>query len=237
VPALWIAPSEGGPLRVKGTIERPFFDDVKADAPLMGPLSLRDVNIRRAQRVEVEPDDEVLGRSTLGPLIVKGVRAGQPFIALTFDAAESDLVLRTAWPVLIAGVIQQLTAAGEGAFEPSLTVGETRQFELSEATAVLEGPAGDRTTLVSRNGRVEFKPTHPGFYELSTRAAKRQFAVNPNPEATVQIKPSTFAAAPANEQPLASAISTRDVASWTLLALAMALLASDAWLLARRRSR
>jgi hypothetical protein len=105
----------GEPYRVLGMIERPFFDEVRADSPVLRTVSLRDVNIRRAQRAELEPKDEVLARSKLGPLIVKGERAGAPFIALTFDVRESDLVLRTAWPILISQIVRQLTAARSAA--------------------------------------------------------------------------------------------------------------------------
>jgi hypothetical protein len=236
VPALWIAPSEGGPLRIKGTIDRPFFDEVRADHPLLKTLSLRDVNIRRAQRVELEPGDEILGRSKQGPLIVQGTRSDQRFLAFTFDARESDLVLRTAWPVLVAKAIQQLTASGEPAFEPSLTVGTPTQFEVSDGSALLQGPTGERKTLAVRNGAVAFTPTRPGFYELSTPTTKHPFAVSPNAEATAQIKPARFAAEPAR-QTRVTAIPARDAVWWASLALALALLALDTWRLGRRHAR
>jgi Ca-activated chloride channel homolog len=178
VPVLWIAPAEGGPFRITGSLERPFFDEVAADSPLLKSLSLRDVNVRRAQRVELEAGDQVLGRSKQGPLVVQGTRAGQPFLALTFDARESDLVLRTAWPMLLARAIQQLTAAEE-------------RMQRVAATANPEGTA----QIAARR-----------FAERAARDASARGSAQP------------------------------DLAWRSLVALALFLLAFDAWRMRRRRS-
>jgi hypothetical protein len=125
VPALWLAPADGAgaPYRVSGTIERPFFDEAATDTALLRSVALRDVNVARAQKVQLEPSDEVIARSKLGPLIVQGVRAGKPFIAFTFDPKESDLVLRTAWPIVISHALQQLTASAAPALRLPRTLG------------------------------------------------------------------------------------------------------------------
>lgn len=203
-PTLWLAPNPsrelgGAPYRVTGTVERPFFDDVESDHPLLRAVSLHDVNIQRAQRVKLEASDRALASSQLAPLIVSGTRAGQRFIALTFDVRESDLVLRTAWPIFVSHAVSLLTAA-DASFEASLTLGRADLRSVPDegsATATLRGPNGDERTLTIRDGLVALAPASPGFYELSTGTGERRlFAANVDTEATSRIAPRRVAPEP-----------------------------------------
>lgn len=135
MPALVLAPfvtSLAQPLPARGSQPRPFMDRFEREHPLLRGLSLADVNIGRAARTTPDKTDSVLASSAAAlPLIVEGQRAGQRFLALTFDPRESDLPLRPAFPLLVLGAIERLahpeqatraslTSAGRAAEETSL---------------------------------------------------------------------------------------------------------------------
>lgn len=278
VPALWLAPgglSERGrpaggtaraknaghavpvaaraaPYRVVGVLERPFFDEVQTDNSALRAISVRDVNIRRAQRVQLEPKDEVLARSSLGALIVKGERAGAPFIALTFDPRESDLVLRTAWPVLVSHLVRQLTAAGAEAPQGALQLGRIQHRALSEpqtraasavhpkqvgSNAELRVPSGRTKVLDIRDRQVQLTPEEPGFYELSAGGTQQLMAANLASDVVASIGPRRLAPDPATE-PKRDRVWPGSEALWSwLLAAALLVLAFDAWRQLRGESR
>lgn len=255
VPALWLAPNASStatpaaPYRVLGTIERPFFDEVAVDHPLLRSVSLRDVNIRRAQRVQVEPGDTILARSKLGPLIVQGERRGSPFIALAFDVRESDLVLRTAWPILISQIVRQLTGASSAVLEVPLRLGQLQPVDVAlpdagdgardldtDSTprrARLRAPSGRLTDLTIRDRRVWLTPDEPGFYELRAEEPGQLLAANPDADAVAQIAPRKFAPEPTHESNLTRVWLARDVPWRGLIAAALVLLGIEAGLTRR----
>ena len=240
VPSLWFAPNAarelgGAPYRVTGSVERPFFDDVETDHPLLRAVSLHDVNIQRAQRVKLESGDRALASSQLTPLVVSGTRSGQRFIALTFDVRESDLVLRTAWPIFVSHAVSLLTAA-DASFESPLTLGRTELRSVALAgtpTAVLNGPNGERRTLPVRDGRVALTLALPGFYELSAVGERRLLAANVDTSAASRIAPRRFAPEPEAARASSPLRAANLSVSASLLVLALLVLAIDASRVAR----
>lgn len=236
VATLWLAPSDTAaatvaPYRVLGSIDRPFFDEARSEDPVLRSVSLRDVNIRRAQRAQLEPNDEVLARSKLGPLIVKGVRVGVPFIALTFDVRESDLVLRTGWPILVSQLVRQLTAAGSAALDVPLQLGRPQSRDLTapgEVFAKLRAPSGKTTDLDVRGQRVQLTPDEPGFYELRSSGSLQLMAANVGSDAPATIEPREWAPEPAPDRPWRRSWHSRGSA-WTLLFGALLVLALEVW--------
>ncbi|HKU39406.1 MAG TPA: VWA domain-containing protein [Polyangiales bacterium] len=228
-PSLWIAP-DGGPYRVLGSLERPFFDELESDEPLLRWIALRDVNIRRAQRVSLEPRDHVLARSRLGPLLVSGEREGRAFLAFTFDVRESDLVLRAAWPILLHRAIERLTGA-RSELETSLWLGasQPRALPPSATNARLIAPSGATRELEPRAGQVWIEPAEPGFQRLIAGDSERLLAANPDPAAALHIAPRQLVPPP-------EAATTRTLAAsaplwWLLLVAALLVLALDTWAL------
>lgn len=136
LPALVLAPyvqSPAQPLPARGSQARPFIDRFERDHPLLRGLSLSDVNISRAARTAPAPGDNVLASSAAGlPLILEGERAGQRFIALTFDPRESDLPLRPAFPLLMLAAIDRLSDPEHAARAPLASTG--REPEEADVT-------------------------------------------------------------------------------------------------------
>jgi hypothetical protein len=241
-PALYLgAPGAGGafPLALRGSHERPFFDRVLRDHPLVRGLALADVNIASAASATLAPGDIAIGASARGPLLVEGVRAAVPFLAFTFDVRESDLPLRPAWPLLVLRSIDRL-AGHESSSEPVRVAGEPFELRLPhEATsATLVAPDGTRSELAGRGAQRRVVCDRAGAYRvelpggtaisLAVRvAAESEGAIAPRRELLLS-RPSPSSARPA----VASAFEGR---LWPLLVACALLLALLEWLTFHRR--
>jgi hypothetical protein len=193
VPCLFIAPPASAhdvPFRVRGVVDRPSFDTFMRDHPLLQHVALRDVNIARAWRVLPQAGDRVVAAAGATPLIVTGQRAGQPYVALSFDLRESDLPLRVAWPLLFTHAIDFLRPPDLD-YLPPLRIGLEQRLRVTNAPshAVLQSPQGERERLAVHQQAVWLRPLHAGFYRLEVPGDPRLWAANRDPERTVSIEP------------------------------------------------
>lgn len=126
-PAFYIHPSgPGAPLEVSAKALQPDdgevlgFDTIVSTSPLVrGIAHLDQANVAEAFLAVPRPEDHVVGASRQGPLLVEGVRDGRRFVALLLDLSETDLPLRTAWPMLVANTIGELVGKDVYAFQGS----------------------------------------------------------------------------------------------------------------------
>ena len=246
-PSVFIAPPAGDgpaqPLAVTGTIDRPLFERVQSRHPALRFTALRDVNVASALQVQLQAGDSVLAADTRGPLIVAGTRAGQPFLALTFELQASDLPLRAAWPLLLLNTIDWFHAERE-TYTASGSVGEPIAVALHAGTraARIVEPDGRERTLALANGSATFTPTRAGLYRLRWSAndggpaGERWLAVNLAAHARRDLTPvpalrvaGTRIAAPTRE---AAAL---PVPLWALLELIALLVLSAEWFSYHRR--
>ncbi len=114
-PSLYIRPSGpssplvASPAPLRGGDDALGFDTTTKASPLLRwMVGLENVNIVEATGVVPRTEDRVIGASTRGPLLVSGSRGDRRFVALTFDLVDSDLPMRTAWPILFANAIGDL---------------------------------------------------------------------------------------------------------------------------------
>lgn len=179
---IWIdpVPPEGasGPLEITGTIERPFFDRLRREDPLLRHAALSDVNVARALAVRPQPDDVVVASDTRGPLLVRGTRDGHAFVALTFDVRESDLPLRPAFPLLLLDAIESF-APSDAAYRGSVVTGAPALVDLpvTATTATLRGPDGD-VPLPIEDGAATVRFERAGFHTIATDAGDVIVAAN-----------------------------------------------------------
>jgi Ca-activated chloride channel family protein len=155
-PAIYLRPDArtGGasPLVVTGEVERPRFDVLEDDHPLLRWASLRNVNVARALSFELGEGDAVVAGDEGVPLLVVGEREGFRFVALSFDVRDSDLPLRIAWPVLLLDAIGYLTPNEER--EVSFArAGEPFSMAL---------PAGATEARLVRAGSIAGRGVEPG---------------------------------------------------------------------------
>jgi hypothetical protein len=239
-PAFYIAPGGTGaaqPLEVAGTLERPFFDKLDREHPIMRFIALHDVNIARAQQLRPEAGDRVLGGDARGPLLVAGERNGRRFAVLGFDVRDSDLPLRVAWPLLLINVIDWFTS-NASEHDATASVGETVAFALPAgiASARVRSPAGDERTLVASDGRIVLAPSLAGFHQVTWDGGERLVAVNLAASTRRDLTPLRhLVVAPVTAQPPEIEAAALSRPPWVLLlALALLLVTVEWWTYHRR---
>jgi hypothetical protein len=182
VPALYLGTQDGPgffPLAIKSSVARPFFDRVNSEHPVLRLLSLRDVNLARAFRSTPEGADKVIAEtSDHVPLIVEGARKAA-FLAMTFDARESDLPLRPAWPLLLLRSLERLAARTDTESSSQLAGQVIRVQVPSDATQVtLETPDTKREPIHVSQGEARFLAERAGLYRVRQGELEGTFAIN-----------------------------------------------------------
>ncbi|MFW6067636.1 MAG: vWA domain-containing protein [Myxococcota bacterium] len=194
-PALYLYPDppEGaeGPLSVRGTIERPYFDTIDRDHPLVQfATGLHHANVAEALDVAPAPEDEVVAADRRGPLLVAGHRGGQQFVAMTFDLAQSDLPLRVAWPLLVLNTVNWFVQE-EGGFVSSYETGRDWHIPVPEADefVTVVDPDGREREVAVVQGRAVYSGRRAGLYTLRTSQGDELLAANLGPTRESDITP------------------------------------------------
>jgi hypothetical protein len=117
-----------------------------------------------------EPGDKVLGASDGGasPILVAGTRGGFKFVALGFDARDSDLPLRIAWPLFVLDCVNWFTDE-DAQYLSAYRTGEVWRVPIAGAAtqAVVRMPDGSTQQVAVHEGRAVFLGQHAGFYEIT----------------------------------------------------------------------
>ncbi|HVR61191.1 MAG TPA: VWA domain-containing protein [Polyangia bacterium] len=181
---LFIDPSgPGSPFPVRGTIADPIVSESKPHHPLLRHVALADVNIARAQRLALAADDIAVASALGAPLIVARARPGLRVVALAFSVRQSDLPMRTAFPLLLANSIAFLAGDTQGA-GLALRTGQAARWPVADAagaptvTATVIDPLGNAQARAARAGAVEWPVQVTGFYRLRTGRSEVTFAAN-----------------------------------------------------------
>jgi Ca-activated chloride channel family protein len=180
--ALFIGPvaREGGVLRVTGEVERPFFEQIEREHPLVRLCKLSDVNAARAARIALEAGDHVVAATRdRAPLIVEGTRADRRFVALALDVRSSDLPLRTAWPLFLLSAIDRLSGASENSLAGS-DAGNVVRVVLPSGVHSAEVISADGTREVAQaiSGSLRLVREQAGLYTISAGGVSAKLAVN-----------------------------------------------------------
>ncbi|HEY8429066.1 MAG TPA: VWA domain-containing protein, partial [Sandaracinaceae bacterium] len=192
--AMYIFPAarEGveGPFEVTGTVQRPFFDRIDRDHPIVRFTALRDVNVAEALAVELQQGDRVVAGDEGVPLLVTGTRNGKRMIALLFDVRRSDLPLRVAWPMLLLNGIDFFVQEDAGYFS-SYETGETWHVPVPAGVehATLVDPSGRARTVPIVDGRAVATGQRAGFYTIRAGAYEDVLAANLGPSQEAVIEP------------------------------------------------
>ena len=212
-PFIALAPVGGAPgVTVTGTVEDPFVTLVRSADPLLTGLDLSRLRITTAQRVESDTAEVLVGAEG-APLILRGQRAGVPFLYQTFLPTDSTLPIELAFPVLGKRMLEEL--GGSVIVPSSLEVGDS-----------IVPPPGRDATIISPNGTERLRPAgsgglpadRPGFWTMQpVGGAPRTIAVSPSPHESdltpLPIAPTDPRPLRPGEEPLRAETSWR----WALL--------------------
>jgi hypothetical protein len=180
--ALYIDPrGPGSPVKVTEDLKNPGFDKIDRKHPTVRFLALDDVNVAFGHKLVPETGDKVIGASDGGtsPLLVAGTRGGYKFVALGFDVRDSDLPLRTAWPLFVLDCINWFVDE-DAQYLSSFRTGEVWRIPVtgSVAQATIKLPDGKSETVPVHEGRAVVLGEQAGFYELRGADQTMSFAAN-----------------------------------------------------------
>lgn len=117
-PCLYVNPADDSPLWTLGdAIDNPIVSDLAEDSPLLNHVNLRNVTFHRARAVTPRKEAKAVIASFEHPLLLRWASASPPAVLLAVDINQSDLPWRTAFPILMQNVLNDL--AGRNADTPS----------------------------------------------------------------------------------------------------------------------
>jgi hypothetical protein len=238
--ALYLDPrGPGSPVKVTDELKQPGFDKVDRKHPTVRFLALDDVNVSLGHKLVPESGDKVIGASDGGasPLLVSGTRSGYKFVAVGFDVRDSDLPLRTAWPLFIIDCINWFTDE-DAQYLSSFRTGEVWRVPVAAGVtqATLRMPDGTTQPVPVHEGRAVTLGERAGFYELTAGEQTIDFAAN-------LLDPSESAVAP-RDTLVVDGKNAGEIAGfhvgvrreiWIYLLLAVALLTAIEWATYHRR--
>ncbi len=191
--ALYLDPrGPGSPVAVGEALKQPGFDKVDRKHPAVRFLALDDVNVSQGHKLTPQAGDKVLGASDGGasPLLVAGTRGGFRFVAMGFDVRDSDLPLRTAWPLFIVDCINWFTDE-DAQYLSTFRTGEVWRIPVAPGVtqATVKLPDGTTQTAPVHEGRAIMLGQHAGFYELTGGGQTTSFAASLLDESESAIAP------------------------------------------------
>jgi Ca-activated chloride channel family protein len=221
------------PVTATGEVRRPELAVWRRDDPVLRFVDLDGVGISTALALTTQGGRVLAGGDV--PLIWAYEGGGIRAIVFAFALADTDLVERVAFPVLIANSLAWL-----GGEAPAARPGEPLQLPSgAAASAQLVDPDGRARTVPAVAGMFVLPPfVRAGVYQLHTPQATRLITVPPAPAPAGLIRPGSAPRAPRlpaePAPPEAGAPATR-VSMWPW-ALACGLAAAmGEWALATRR--
>ncbi|MGB9752148.1 vWA domain-containing protein [Roseiflexus castenholzii] len=149
---LFIAPMRSTSLfSVTGMVEFPLLRPapivIEGQAPpLLRNVSVSEVNVLRAMRIETGVWARALVEGDGSPMLLAGEREGRRIVILAFALQDSDLPLQVAFPLLISNIIGYL-APGSGL--------EASQIAPGQPLVVAVDPAATAVRVVRPDGRVD----------------------------------------------------------------------------------
>jgi len=245
----WRFEGSPSPIAKVRDVRRPFLTEQLKDHPILEHVVVKDINIRRGTILEAAPGDEVLIRSLGEPIAVVRRGTSGSVVAFGFDLRESDMPLRTAFPVLISNLIDDFERATPG-FVAAIPVGARRPIAVAElglATPGLTevevfGPEpGASTTAPVQEGVIRVRATKPGILRL--RAVD---GPNPGAEVSLAVNQASAAASDLHDRlgdlPAAAAVEEAPSPAplsqgplWSLLVLLAAGIVAIEWASYHRR--
>jgi Ca-activated chloride channel homolog len=169
------------PIVVKGTADAPPVVDWDTTDPILRSVQLRDLQVRRAQVVEVGEGVKSLLYANGSPIISSFDSGRLRAVHLGFDLLDSDLPLRVAFPVLMSNILEWLSPHQGTFVSHQVQAGEPYLIELDAIAAdvSLRKPSGDWVKVAGTENPLTFRDTSQvGVYTVKLGKKTQRFAVN-----------------------------------------------------------
>lgn len=129
------------PIAKLNDLRGPRLSEQDEDHPLLNGVVFKDVNMHRGTSLDLQPGDLALV-SHLGEPIIALREQDHGLMLIGFDPRQSDLPLRTAFPLLIANAVDYF-GMREAGFVAAVPIGASRELALAD----LGIPGSDVTLL------------------------------------------------------------------------------------------
>jgi Ca-activated chloride channel family protein len=169
------------PIVVKGAADAPPVVDWDTTDPILRAVQLRDLQVRRAQVVEVGDGVKPLLYANGSPLISTLDLGRLRAVHLGFDLLDSDLPLRVAFPVLMSNILEWLSPQHGIFVSHQVQAGEPYPIELDGVAAdvSVRKPSGDWVKVAVTENPLLFRDTSQvGIYTVRIGKKTQRFAVN-----------------------------------------------------------
>ncbi|WNQ09837.1 VWA domain-containing protein [Paenibacillus aurantius] len=190
---------------VEGEDEEGGRDYRITEHPVTRYISFQDTHIAKRTKVGSVPWGKPVISDGTSPLILAGEENGRPRLLFTFDLHQSDLPLRSEFPILVQNAVDWLGSA-QGASLGRVTAGSRKELAVSPQTVSAEWvavdspgsspvslPAEKKDKAVSGSQTV---PDRPGLYQFVEKAEKGQGEIRRYLEAAADPGESDFARRP-----------------------------------------
>ena len=173
------APAPEIPIRKGEAVQNPHVSSWDRGHPVLDSLSLSGVTIARADKIYAGEGVKILASSGETPLIAAYESMGLRLVYIGFDLLQSDLPLRTAFPILIGNILRW--------FYPGSLTSATRQVQAGTSYPIIPreikldiiDPNGRKTTIYTEESPYLFDKTETvGIYTIKGQSTEESFAVN-----------------------------------------------------------
>ncbi|MBO4351250.1 MAG: BatA and WFA domain-containing protein [Proteobacteria bacterium] len=177
---IWINPAlDNSPFKSK-EVQSPVIERVNSKHPISRWLSLKNLNISRANVFTSIKNDDLVMRAIEGPLMATKNADNQRILAIGFSLVESDLIFRVALPVLFINAIDWLMDENS---EPlrGFPTGNAWHIAVTGNASHVDVTRPDGTVtpnLPVYDHSASFYGESSGFYRISSPEKTFEFAAN-----------------------------------------------------------
>jgi Ca-activated chloride channel homolog len=166
---LVVNPPDRGPYRTTGSISRPRVANWDREDPILGFVDIRDLNITRASKIDVPRWAKPLISTSDGtPLMLAGQDGDRRVTILPFDLQQSNLPLMSAFPIMMANMVNYLSPPGVVQSSEIQTGSPESLSPLPQVQSVrVSGPNDQAAEFRTGQGPITYAATDaPGLYRV-----------------------------------------------------------------------
>jgi Ca-activated chloride channel family protein len=166
---LVVNPPDRGPYRTTGSVSRPRVATWDREDPILGFVDIRDLTISRASRIDVPRWAKPLISTADGtPLMLAGQDGDRRVAIMPFDLGQSNLPLMSAFPIMMANLVNYLAPPGV-VQAPEIQTGSPESLSpLPQVQTVrVTGPTDQSSEFRTGQGPITYANTDvPGLYKV-----------------------------------------------------------------------